>query len=186
MLRKTKHSKDQVIARVTLETPLGPVDLAFSAAGLHELAFAGKNDSAPEASAVSGDETKPPGSETLKKWHSQIVQALEDYFAGKTMAFENLPLDLKGGPFHLRVWEELQKIPPGETVSYGELARRLGNPRASRAVGQACGANPIPLIVPCHRVIASNGSLGGFSAGLERKRWLLAHEQANLGGGSGT
>jgi len=185
MLRKTKHSKDQIIARATLETPLGPVHLAFSAAGLRELAMAGECVSAPEAPALATAETAPPGAKTLKTWR-QVVQALEDYFAGRPVYFENLPLDLEGSPFHLRVWEELKKIPPGETVSYGELARRLGNPRASRAVGQACGANPVPLIVPCHRVIAGNGSLGGFSAGLERKRWLLAHEQAKAGGGSQT
>ena len=121
-----------------------------------------------------------------QKWHDQMAQALVDYFAGKPVDFESLPLDLQGSPFHLRVWQELRKIPPGETVSYQELARRLGNPKAARAVGQACGANPIPLIVPCHRVIASSGALGGFSSGLSRKRWLLEHEQVNVGGGPGT
>ena len=99
---------------------------------------------------------------------------MEDYFAGKPVNFEALPLDPQGSPFHLRVWQELRRVPSGATVSYQELARRLGNPKAARAVGQACGANPIPLIVPCHRVIAADGSLGGYSSGLPRKRWFLA------------
>ena len=102
--------------------------------------------------------------------------------AAAPASFKNLPLDLEGSPFHLRVWQELMKIPPGETISYQEMARRLGNPQASRAVGQACGANPIPLIVPCHRVIAKSGALGGFSSGLERKRGLLAHEIVKVTG----
>jgi len=103
---------------------------------------------------------------------------VDDYFAGKPASFEALPLDLQGSPFQLRVWQELQKIPRGETVSYQELAKHIGRPRAARAVGQACGANPIPILIPCHRVIAANGSLGGYSSGLERKRWLLKHEGA--------
>ncbi len=174
MLRRTKHSRDQIIARAILDTPLGPVSLAFSAAGLRELAFVEDNVPSPAASPEFVPETELKG-ETLKTWR-QVVQALEDYFGGRPASFEDLPLDLEGSPFHLRVWEELKKIPAGETVSYRELAQRLGNPKASRAVGQACGANPIPLIVPCHRVIASDGTLGGFSSGLERKRWLLEHE----------
>jgi methylated-DNA-[protein]-cysteine S-methyltransferase len=129
--------------------------------------------------------TDSPAGATLKKWRHQVTRALEDYFAGRPVDFQNLPLDLKGSPFHLRVWQELRKIPPGETISYQEMARRLGNPKAARAVGQTCGKNPIPLIVPCHRVIAANGALGGYSSGLERKKWLLAHEQANVGGGPG-
>ena len=184
MPSKTKQAQGPVIARVTLETPLGPVYLAFSATGLKELSFAEGNVPFPSASPDFTPETELKG-ETLKIWR-QVVKALEDYFGGKPASFEDLPLDLEGSPFHLRVWQELQKIPPGETISYQEMARRLGNPQASRAVGQACGANPIPLIIPCHRVIASNGALGGFSSGLERKRWLLAHEKANLEEGSGT
>ena len=76
------------------------------------------------------------------------------------------------------MWQELRRIPWGQTISYGELARRAGNPKAYRAVGQANAVNPIPLIVPCHRVIAADGSLGGYSSGLDRKRWLLEHEGA--------
>jgi methylated-DNA-[protein]-cysteine S-methyltransferase len=77
-----------------------------------------------------------------------------------------------------RVWQELQRIPRGQAISYKELAQRIGNPKASRAVGGANGSNPIPLIIPCHRVINADGSLGGYSSGLDRKRWLLRHEGA--------
>ena len=106
----------------------------------------------------------------------QLVRELAAYFRGDTNRFLT-PLDLDSGtPFQQKVWKELQRIPHGRTVSYGELARRVGAPKAARAVGQAVGANPIPILIPCHRVIRSNGELGGFSAGLEIKRWLLRHE----------
>lgn len=100
---------------------------------------------------------------------------LEEYFAGQRRRFE-LPLDLFGSAFAVSVWRRLQGVPFGQTVSYGELARHLGNPGASRAVGRANGANPVPIFVPCHRVLAAGGRLGGFSAGLAMKRRLLALE----------
>ncbi len=180
MPTKTKDSQDPVIARVTLETPLGPVHLAFSATGLKKLVIAEDDVLSPGVRAPSTPETELKG-ETLKAWR-QVVKALEDYFGGKPASFKDLPLDLAGPPFHMRVWQELMKIPPGETISYQEMARRVGNPKAARAVGQACGANPVPLIIPCHRVIASDGTLGGFGSGLDHKKWLLAHEKANVGG----
>jgi methylated-DNA-[protein]-cysteine S-methyltransferase len=107
---------------------------------------------------------------------AQILTALRDYFAGQPIDVQALRLQLTGTPFQLKVWQELAQVPWGRTVSYRELARRAGNPGASRAAGQACGKNPIPVIIPCHRVVRSDGSLGGFSAGLEKKRWLLEHE----------
>ena len=93
------------------------------------------------------------------------------------MAFD-LPLDAHGTPFQQRAWSALREIPFGQTISYAELARRTGDVRAVRAVGAANGRNPIPIIVPCHRVIGADGSLVGFGGGLERKRWLLEHEGA--------
>ena len=84
---------------------------------------------------------------------------------------------MRGAPFELRVWAALRHIPPGRTVSYGEIARQIGAPGASRAVGMANGANPIAIIVPCHRVIGSNGTLTGYGGGLDRKAWLLDHER---------
>lgn len=103
------------------------------------------------------------------------ARQLEEYFAGKRRAFD-LPLHLDGSEFQKRVWRALLEIGYGETWSYGELARRVGNPKASRAVGLANGRNPISILVPCHRVIGADGTLTGYGGGLDRKRWLLAHE----------
>ena len=102
-------------------------------------------------------------------------EQLQAYLDGELRDFE-LPLAAEGTPFQQRVWRALCDIPYGETISYGELARRIGQPTASRAVGLANGQNPISIVVPCHRVIGANGSLTGYGGGLERKRWLLAHE----------
>jgi methylated-DNA-[protein]-cysteine S-methyltransferase len=107
-----------------------------------------------------------------------IVEQLEAYFVGERTTFE-LPLRLHGTPFQQRVWSALQEIPYGETISYGELARWVGNPNASRAVGTANGHNPVAIVVPCHRVIAAGGGIGGYGGGLDRKRWLLEHEVAH-------
>lgn len=104
------------------------------------------------------------------------VRQLDAYFAGDLKSFD-LPLDLRGTPFQLKVWQALQEIPYGQTISYGELARRVGNPKASRAVGLANGKNPVSIIVPCHRVIGASGSLTGYGGGIERKRWLLDLEE---------
>ena len=100
---------------------------------------------------------------------------LTEYFTGERSSFE-LPLAAEGTGFQRKVWTELCVIPYGETISYGELARRIGQPSAARAVGLANGSNPLPIVVPCHRVIGADGSLTGFGGGIERKRWLLAHE----------
>ncbi len=105
----------------------------------------------------------------------EAARQLCEYFAGERREFD-LPLRMHGTDFQKRVWRELTKIPFGETWSYGQLARRLDNPSACRAVGLANGRNPIAIIVPCHRVIGADGSLTGFGGGLPRKQWLLAHE----------
>lgn len=104
---------------------------------------------------------------------------LAEYFAGLRRTFE-LPLRMSGSPFQVRVWRALQEIPYGETISYGELARRIGVPTASRAVGVANGHNPVSVIVPCHRVIGADGSLTGYGGGVERKRLLLDLEAGVL------
>lgn len=105
-----------------------------------------------------------------------VRTAIEAYFAGDVRAIEALETDGAGTPFQRRVWAELRRIPVGTTISYGTLAARIDNPTAVRAVGAANGANPISLVVPCHRVIASDGSLHGYGGGLDRKAWLLEHE----------
>jgi methylated-DNA-[protein]-cysteine S-methyltransferase len=105
--------------------------------------------------------------------------ALEAYFEGELAAIEAISTQTRGTDFQRSVWTALREIPVGSTVSYGQLARKIGRPAAVRAVGAANGANPIPVIVPCHRVIGADASLTGFGGGLERKRWLLAHEHTH-------
>ncbi len=107
---------------------------------------------------------------------STAARQLEEYFAGERRAFD-LVLRPGGTDFQRRVWKALTEIPYGETVSYAELAKRIDNPNACRAVGLANGRNPISILVPCHRVIGSDGSLTGYAGGVDRKRWLLAHEE---------
>jgi methylated-DNA-[protein]-cysteine S-methyltransferase len=109
--------------------------------------------------------------------------ALTAYFAGDLDALAAVPIKIAGTAFQRDVWNALRTIPAGSTMSYGQLAAHLGRPKASRAVGLANGSNPISIVVPCHRVIGSNGALTGYGGGLERKRWLLEHEQAGVGTG---
>ena len=162
------HTKEWMV--FLAETPVGSLRLFFTDRGLSALEFAGKGPSrAPAPDAL------PPH---LKPLIEAAKRELIAYFNGATTDFAALTLDPRGTPFQLQVWQELRRIPRGQTISYGELARRVGSPKASRAVGQANAANPLPLIVPCHRVIAADGSLGGYSSGLDRKRWLLRHEGA--------
>lgn len=108
---------------------------------------------------------------------SSARRAFEAYFEGELAAIEAVSTHTRGTGFQRRVWSALREIPAGTTLSYGQLAARIGRPAAVRAVGAANGANPIPVIVPCHRVIGADASLTGFGGGLERKRWLLAHER---------
>jgi methylated-DNA-[protein]-cysteine S-methyltransferase len=109
---------------------------------------------------------------------AHVVEQLDAYFAGELLDFD-LPMEMHGTEFQRRVWVSLCEIPYGETISYGELARWVGNPKASRAVGLANGRNPVAIVVPCHRVIGADGSLTGYGGGLDRKVWLLEHEAAH-------
>jgi methylated-DNA-[protein]-cysteine S-methyltransferase len=167
MRAKTQKNKFQEWTVCLGGTPVGALLLTFTNKGLAALDFGDK-----------GGESSPgsPPPPALRPMIEATKQALSRYFAAGTTDFGDLPLDLQGTPFQLRVWQELRQIPRGRAISYKELARRAGSPQASRAVGQANGRNPVPIIVPCHRVIAADGSLGGYSSGLERKRWLLEHE----------
>lgn len=106
-----------------------------------------------------------------------LTGAIARYFDGEVKTIDTLPVESAGTAFQREVWQALRTIPCGSTISYGELARQIGRPSAVRAVGLANGSNPIPIVVPCHRVIGSNGSLTGYGGGLERKRWLLEHEK---------
>ena len=112
------------------------------------------------------------------------VRALLRHLEGRQPRLD-LPLDVRGTAFQIRVWEELRRIPYGQTRSYGEVARAIGKPKAARAVGAACGSNPVPLIIPCHRVVRGGGALGGYGLGLPRKRALLAQERAGAARGRG-
>jgi methylated-DNA-[protein]-cysteine S-methyltransferase len=109
---------------------------------------------------------------------SVVGERLRAYFAGDLDALADLPVDPEGTPFQQKVWSALREIPPGRTTAYHELARRVRSPEAARAIGAACGANPIWIVIPCHRVVAAGGGLGGYGGGLRRKRWLLEHEGA--------
>lgn len=152
-----------------IDSPVGPLLLAADEAGLRQIHFVnGRHPARPEP---EWKENRGPLKETVRQLH--------DYFAGKLEEFD-LPLSPEGTPFQLQVWKRLCGIPYGETISYGELARRIGNPNASRAVGLANGSNPIPIIIPCHRVIGSNGKLTGYGGGLPIKEKLLALEQRQL------
>ena len=148
-----------------LPTPIGQLRLVAGAQGLREVWFeSGRHQKAPAAHWKHD-----PGKLAFAR-----VQ-LEEYFAGTRQVFA-LPLHPIGTPFQLAVWQALARIPYGATISYGELARRIGQPQAVRAVGAANGRNPLPIVLPCHRVIGADGSLTGFGGGLPTKRSLLAME----------
>jgi methylated-DNA-[protein]-cysteine S-methyltransferase len=169
-MRKKSPNYDKEWIVYLSDTPVGLLRLYFSDQGLTALEFAGEG-----VSPVPEQDSPPPH---LKPLIEAAKRELTAYFAGVPTDFADLALDPQGTPFQRRVWQELRRIPRGQAISYKELAQRIGNPKASRAVGQANGKNPLPLIIPCHRVIAADGGLGGYSSGLERKHWLLKHEGA--------
>ena len=152
-----------------MQSPAGSLLLAADDAGLRQIIF------------MNGRDRTQPGRDWVldRSAFAETIRQLEAYFAGGLESF-NLPLAPQGTPFQLQVWRELCEIPYGETISYGELARRIGNPKAFRAVGLANGSNPIPIIIPCHRVIGSNGKLTGYGGGLPIKEKLLALERRQL------
>jgi methylated-DNA-[protein]-cysteine S-methyltransferase len=156
-----------------MESPLGPLLLAADDTGLRSIDFV--NGRPPGKRSAYPD----PSSRANPALLREAIRQLAAYFAGELEIFD-LPLAPEGTPFQLAVWRRLSDIPYGETISYGELARRLGNPKASRAVGLANGANPIPIVIPCHRVIGSNGKLTGYGGGLPIKEKLLALERRQL------
>jgi methylated-DNA-[protein]-cysteine S-methyltransferase len=135
---------------------------------------------ADEHGRLSGLCTRHDSPPTTDWPYDAITEQIDAYFAGEREDFD-LPLAPHGTAFQLRVWDELTRIPFGETISYSELARRLGDPKLVRAVGLANGRNPISIIIPCHRVIGADGSLVGYGGGLERKQWLLDHEAVTSG-----
>jgi O-6-methylguanine DNA methyltransferase len=178
------------LSRATIETPLGPMLALASDAGLCALEFTTRGLSPSQHTGDRPRHARLVRLEARLRNHfppHEIVDAdarviartrawLASYFAGKK-ADVDLPLDMHGADFEKRVWRCLLRIAPGETRSYGSIAKELGSIGASRAVGLANGANPIAIIVPCHRVIGSSGKLTGYGGGLDRKQWLLDHER---------
>ncbi len=160
--------KSQTI-QLPIPTNDGKFLACYSQNGLVELNF--PNRPAPDRDIRS----KNVPDAKIRAWHRTTGSALKKMLAGKKPK-QFPPLAPAGTEFQNRVWREMQKIPPGQTRSYGEIARAIGRPKAVRAVGGACGANPIPVLVPCHRVLAANKKIGGFSGGLDWKRKLLALE----------
>jgi methylated-DNA-[protein]-cysteine S-methyltransferase len=150
-----------------IDSPIGRLLLSSDGEALTGLYMETEDHPTPEAAGWARD----PAAGALPL----ALRQLNEYFAGSRQEF-TLPLRPQGTTFQRRVWDALIEIPYGVTWSYGELARRIDNPNASRAVGLANGRNPISIVVPCHRVIGANGTLTGYGGGLERKRWLLAHE----------
>jgi methylated-DNA-[protein]-cysteine S-methyltransferase len=159
------------LAFVEIDSPVGKLRLAGDGQQLRVLSFVNGKSSAPL-------------DETWRRHEAPLRGAIEElraYFAGELREF-TMPLAPRGTPFQLRVWNELTRIPYGETISYRELAERIGNPKASRAVGLANGCNPIAIIVPCHRVIGANGKLTGYGGGLPIKERLLSFERHHSAG----
>jgi len=158
-----------------LDSPLGRLAIVVDAAGrLHALGWLDRHDR-------MGDQMRAWGPRLSRGVDpSGVSSALRAYFAGDLQAIDALPVGFEGTLFQNAVWRALREIPCGETRSYGQLARAIGKPAAVRAVGLANGANPVGIVVPCHRVIGADGSLTGYGGGLERKRWLLAHERRDL------
>ena len=148
-----------------VDSPLGILTFATGPRGLCALGLGGRMP-----------RLQSPVREAKPK--AEIAAALAAYFAGDLCAIDALEVEPEGTPFQRSVWAALRTIPAGTTWSYAELARAVGHPAATRAVGAANGRNPIALVVPCHRVIASDGTLGGYGGGLEMKRWLLRHERS--------
>jgi methylated-DNA-[protein]-cysteine S-methyltransferase len=154
---------------ITIDSPVGPLTLVAEDGKLTSL-FMDAQRHAPDPASFG--EPADPADEPFASAAAQLAA----YFAGQLTEFD-LPLAPSGTPFQLQVWEALQQIPYGSTMSYGQLADKLGRRNASRAVGLANGRNPISIVVPCHRVIGSDGSLTGYGGGLDRKQFLLGLEQ---------
>ena len=184
----------------TLKTPIGVLRVSASERGVtavHFPAGARRSEAAGARAAGGaagraaerswGEEVEPADASraeraAARRHLDEAVRQLEEYFAGAREGFD-LDLFMRGTDFEARVWKRLARIPHGETCTYAEIARAAGAPGAARAAGAAIGRNPVPIIVPCHRVIGADGSLTGFGGGMERKRWLLEHEsgQGRLG-----
>jgi methylated-DNA-[protein]-cysteine S-methyltransferase len=164
-----------LLALSHLDSPVGRLVFAAGESTLHALEFLESEDE------LRGRlERSLPHARFAKGSPGFVVEALRGYFSGEITALESIRVDPAGTPFQQEVWSALRTVPPGRTTSYRAIAEAIGRPRAVRAVGAANGQNPIALVVPCHRVIAADGTLCGYGGGLWRKEWLLRHEGALL------
>jgi methylated-DNA-[protein]-cysteine S-methyltransferase len=169
-MKKTHRRVSEATATSVIESPVGPLHLAATDEGLTHILFVDQMDREPQV--VSGDGA-------ARRIVRETERQLDDYFAGRRRKFD-VPLAPAGTEFQRATWKALAEVPYGETISYAELARRMDRPRAVRAVGAANGANPIPIILPCHRIVGADQSLTGYGGGLDRKRRLLSLEGVEL------
>jgi methylated-DNA-[protein]-cysteine S-methyltransferase len=151
-----------------MNTPIGPLLIAENSSGVSAIIFNADSFSIPDSWIQ------------VEYLSSEVMKQLQQYFNGERYQFD-LPLAPEGTSFQLEVWRALEKIPYGETISYLDLAKQIGKPAAVRAVGAANGANPLPIVIPCHRVIGHNGKLTGYGGGLDKKQYLLSMESLYLG-----
>lgn len=163
------------IRKAEIETPIGRLTAFVGEQGLCRLAF--EDDEEVEAGLE-----RRFGPLTLKARRNpgDVAARLRAFFGGDLEALDAIEVDTGGTDFQRKVWRALRRVPVGRVISYGELARRVGRPSAVRAVGLANGANPVPIVIPCHRVIGADGRLTGYGGGLDRKAWLLRHEGATF------
>lgn len=169
-----------IVLRVDqVESPIGRITLAASRQGVCGLTIGdGLEKFRASLARAFADRTSGAGVVFEEAALPALRRPLEAYFAGDVAALEDVEVDLRGTDFQMRVWAALRTVKPGTTASYADIARRIGQPKAGRAVGMANNRNPVALIVPCHRVIGADGSMTGYGFGLDCKRWLLRHEHA--------
>jgi methylated-DNA-[protein]-cysteine S-methyltransferase len=170
---RTARADAAPVSVTTMPSPIGDLTIGASDVGLRYIMWHTDPRPQPAGSDEGGDIDR------RASVLAEAVSQLEEYFTGERVEFD-LPLDPQGTPFQQSAWMALRRIPYGSTVSYGEQARSLGDPNKARAVGAANGRNPIGIVVPCHRVVGSNGSLTGFAGGLDAKAWLLDHERRTV------
>lgn len=158
---------ESAISYAYLESPIGPLLVAGDGEALHRVSFPSRNGTCAAPAPDWRDDAGPV---------AEAMRQIAEYLEGVRLDF-SLPLKFNGNPLQTSVWNAMRQIPYAQTISYGQIAAGLGDPSVSRAVGAACGANPLPIVIPCHRVIGADGSLTGFGGGLPIKRFLLALEQ---------
>jgi methylated-DNA-[protein]-cysteine S-methyltransferase len=165
-----------IIHTAEVKTPVGTITFYAAGDALCAVAFKG------EAARTARSLTERFGEVTFRRAPDPAgaVSRMRAYLAGEITAFDSIPVEIGGTPFQRAVWEALRRIPAGSTISYAQLAAKVGRPKAVRAAGSANGKNPVGIVIPCHRVIAADGTIGGYGGGLAMKHWLLRHEGVEI------